>query len=404
MRLKCIEREYGIVNTEYGSRNAPTAVHSDFRIPYSVFFNCVFRARVRSMAFMLTIVLCGFAVTHACNVPVFRFALERWRPDPYRVTVFHRGPLADAERALIDPLEGQQDKSLVNLVVRTIDLDKQDDAADRELFASLADPQIPAIVVQYPAHLRIDAPIWSGKLSSESVDSLIDSPIRKELVRRLADGQTAVWLFLESGLSEKDDAAAMLVQEQLKKLEQELKLPELTDASEDKLLAATPLQVAFSLMRVPRGDAEQPLVKMLLHSESDLLDRTDPMVFPVFGRGRALLPLIGAGVTAENIHGSAAFLVGACSCEVKEMNPGFDLLLAADWNALLSQDGVPLLATETRHTSPDGEAELVPIPSGSSNAGGPVASPPVAVRSRGWLVMCVAIGGLMVVLGLLVRR
>ncbi|MEK6259190.1 MAG: hypothetical protein AABP62_11295 [Planctomycetota bacterium] len=319
-------------------------------------------------AWFALIVVLGFtAAAHACNVPVFRFALERWRPDPYRVTLFHRGPLAETERALIGTLEDQQDKSSLNLAVRTLDVTELDDA-DRELFASLANAPLSTLLVQYPAYLGIAAPVWSGPLNAESVARLTNSPIRNELVRRLAEGQTAVWLLLECGQSEKDDAAAMLVQEQLKKLEQELKLPELTDSSEDKLLAATPLQLAFSLLRVPREDAEQPLVQMLLHSESDLAERSDPMVFPIFGRGRALLPLIGAGVTAENIHDSAAFLVGACSCEVKEQNPGFDLLLAADWDVLLTQEGVPLIAAATRGSLPPGEAELVPIPSGSPKA------------------------------------
>ncbi len=305
------------------------------------------------------------AAAFACNVPVFRFALERWRPDSYRLTVFHRGPLADAERALIGTLEEQQDKSSLNLALRTVDVNELGDDDDRELFTSLSNPPLPTLVVHYPAHLRIAASVWSGPLNTEAVARLTDSPIRSTLVHRLADGQTAVWLLLESGETEKDDATAMLLQEQLKKLEEKLKLPELTDSSEDKLLSATPLQVAFSLLRVSRNDAEQPLIQMLLHSESDLAERSDPMVFPVFGRGRALLPLIGAGVTAENIHDSAAFLVGACSCEVKEQNPGFDLLLTADWNALLAQDGVPLIASATRERMPSGDAELVPIPSGS---------------------------------------
>ena len=350
-------------------------------------------------------VVFGFAAAaaYACNVPVFRFALERWRPDPYRMTVFHRGPVADAERALIGTLQEQQDFSSINLAIRTLEVGELN-AADQELFASLINPQLPALVVHYPAHLRIAEPVWSGPLDRDTVARLTDSPIRNELVRRLADGQTAVWLLLESGQSEKDDAAAMLLQEQLKKLEQELKLPELTDSSEDKLLSAAPLRVGFSVLRVPRGAAEQPLIQMLLHSESDLAERSDPMVFPVFGRGRALLPLIGAGVTAENIHDSAAFLVGACSCEVKNQNPGFDLLLAADWDALLSQDGVPLVAAATRGALPQGEAELVPIPSGSpifeevSN---------FSADARGdfvWIAVGLVVVGVLVVVRLLVRR
>ena len=193
----------------------------------------------------------------------------------------------------------------------------------------------------------------------------VDSPARQELIHRLADGQTAVWLLLESGQQEQDDAAAALIEAELKKLEQELELPELTTAPEDSLLTSAPLAVGFSLLRVQRDDpAEQALVAMLIDSESDLAERTDPMVFPVYGRGRALWGLIGPGITAKNIHDSASFLVGPCSCEVKELNPGFDLLLAADWDELLAQGGIPLTAVETKTTAPPAEPELVPIPTG----------------------------------------
>lgn len=348
------------------------------------------------------LVVLGFAITaHACNVPVFRFALERWRPDPYRVTVFHRGALSDADRALIAPVEEQQDKSQLNLAVRTLDVSGLE-AADQELFAAHVKATLPLLVVQYPAHLRIAEPAWTAPLGRESVALLTDSPIRRELVKRLTDGQTAVWLLLEGGDREKDDAAAVLIQEQTQQLQQKLKLPELTDSSEDKLLAATPLQVAFSVLRVARNDAEQPLIQMLLHSESDLAERSDPMVFPVFGRGRALLPLIGAGITADNIHDSAAFLVGACSCEVKEQNPGFDLLLAADWDALLSQDGVPLLAAQNRGQVPPGDAEFVPIPSGSAKDIEIVTVQ--TVHGKSWIFLGLLFAGAIVILALIARR
>jgi hypothetical protein len=96
-----------------------------------------------------------------------------------------------------------------------------------------------------------------------------------------------------------------------------------------------------------------------------LKDLKDPMIFPVFGRGRALLPLIGAGITPENIEDSGSFLVGACSCEVKELNPGFDLLLAADWNGLLFENGPPPEVAAARPVAATGEPELVSIPSGA---------------------------------------
>jgi hypothetical protein len=33
----------------------------------------------------------------ACAIPVFRFALERWSPDLFEVSVFYRSTLNDAE-------------------------------------------------------------------------------------------------------------------------------------------------------------------------------------------------------------------------------------------------------------------------------------------------------------------
>lgn len=397
----------------------------------------------------LAIMLSSLAVAQACSIPVFRFALERWRPDPYRVTLFHRGPLAETDRALLDLLETQQNDFVVNLQVRTVDVtefkhgpdlkdapdvkkspdgpDGKDAEArkdDQQLYASLGEPEAPVVVVRYPTHLQIPVPVWSGPFSRDAVDRLTGSPLRREIVRRLVDGQTAVWLLLECGQPEKDKAAAKLVEEQLKALEQKLKLPEL--APQDNLLASAPLKLAFSVLRVPRGDAEQPLVQMLLHSEPDLPELSDqPMVFPVFGRGRALLPLVGAGITEDNVHSSATFLVGSCSCEVKELNPGFDLLLSADWDQLLATDGVALTPPSGSSTvsggagkTPPGEPELVPIPSGASPAPAAAAtvspqlaspqsaSPPAAPPARqiSLSLIVVAAAGMAIVIGLVVGQ
>ncbi len=303
------------------------------------------------------------ALAQACNVPVFRFALERWRADAYRLTIFHEGPLTVADKEVLTQLEEQQEKSRANVEVRTLDVAEIEEV-DRDLLKLIPDATFPLLTIQYPAALQVNVPIWSRPLSATATTQLLDSPVRKELLNRLVEGETAVWLLLECGDARQDDAAAELLTKQLGKLAKELKLPELTDLPDDNLVAKTPLKLSFSTMRVPRGEAEAPLVQMLLHSESDLPERTDPMIFPVFGRGRALLPLIGAGITADNIQNSAAFLVGACSCEVKDLNPGFDLLLSADWDELLSIDGKPLPIVKTRNL-PTGEPELVAIPQGS---------------------------------------
>jgi hypothetical protein len=336
--------------------------------------------RYKSILAAAGLALALSAAALACNVPVFRFALERWRADAYRVVVFHKGPLSDADRELIRPLEEHQDRLTANLLVRTVDVNELDSAAseeaalDRQFLSLLTNPQFPCLAVQYPAHLRIEKPVWLSPLSQDGVARLTDSPARKELIKRLAEGQTAVWILLESGDVAKDAEVEGLLVRQLKSLEETLELPELTASPDDALATQLPLEVKFSVLRVNKSDeAEQALAAMLIYSEPDLAERSDPMVFPVFGRGRALLPLIGAGITEQNIHDAAEFLAGPCSCEVKEQNPGFDLLLNGDWDMLLSPTGAPLTTAVTANKVP-AEAELVPIPKGSSAAAAPVAA------------------------------
>jgi hypothetical protein len=107
--------------------------------------------------------------------------------------------------------------------------------------------------------------------------------------------------------------------------------------------ASLPLRVAFSVLRAPRNDpAEALFVKTLLHGEAQT--NAGPVVFPIFGRGRALAALSGQQLTAKVIRDAANFLCGACSCEVKELNPGKDLLLAANWNSIFTAAPEPTAA------------------------------------------------------------
>lgn len=78
--------------------------------------------------------------------------------------------------------------------------------------------------------------------------------------------------------------------------------------------------------------------------------------------------MIGAGITADNIQEYAEFLVSACSCEIKEQNPGFDLLLAADWDRLLKVQGYKPTAISSKDAL-RAEPEIVAIPPGSAKAG-----------------------------------
>ena len=263
----------------------------------------------------------GSAAAWACQVPVFRYALERWEPGMYQV----RAP----EEVTVD--------ALANAVVERV-------AGGTQL------------ELYYPPKLRqaAETPIWSAPMSVENVRVMMDSPVRQELKQRLLAGQSAVWLLLECGDAAKDDAAAKVVEEGLQAAQEKLKLPdgvitqdEANDPKKrrenaDVLQSDLPLKIAFSTMRLSRENAsEAALIAMLMHLEPDLGDYVkEPMVFPIFGRGRAIEPLIGKGIHADNIFEASAYLCGACSCEIKEQNPGIDLLMTADWDPVASKEVV----------------------------------------------------------------
>ena len=108
---------------------------------------------------------------------------------------------------------------------------------------------------------------------------------------------------------------------------------------EEFLASPTP---DFSLIRLSRDDpAEEVFVDMLMYSEPGLFEyQEDPLVFPVFGRGRALYALAGRGITRDNIYAAGATTIGPCSCTVKDGNPGVDMLIVADWNASIGESWI----------------------------------------------------------------
>ena len=298
----------------------------------------------------------------ACSVPVFRYALERWPVDAYRVVVFHRGKLAEADQAIVDRLTkaGTLKDGPRRAIVLTVDLDGDPPKGALELWKTQRDTKLPWMVIDYPRWARIQQPMWAGRLDAKVADGLLDSPARKDLAKRLLDGDTAVWLLLEGGNKAKDDAAAKLLDSELKKLTKELNPPEPPAAADppakpgdDKkppvaveVIGAGPwddptapvLRVGFSVLRLARTDKrERMLVQMLLSTEEDLKDLKGPMAFAVFGRARMLPGLIDKGINAENILDVCAFLAGPCACQVKAMAPGIDLLTLTDWDRALER-------------------------------------------------------------------
>jgi len=300
----------------------------------------------------------------ACQVPVFRYALERWNPDRYQVFVLSDGPLNSEQSAALQPLiETPEKPGSVDL--KLVDIAKANDKFVAELWKKHNTGTGPVVVALYPqtASTPPDQVAHAVALSQQHVQWILNSPAREEIGGRLVDGHSAVWVFVKSGDSEKDETAFQTLKTQLEKDAEWLKLPTVEELEVDpKVVSDTriKLRIEFSIVSIQRDDPqEQFLLDCLLNSKSDLRSFNEPIAFPVFGRGRALYALVGLGIAEDTIRTASSFVTGPCSCQVKNQNPGFDLLLNRDWDAAVGEIFISQPVPE-----PDSKPVLLTIPPG----------------------------------------
>jgi hypothetical protein len=302
----------------------------------------------------------------ACDTPVYRYAMYNWEPAPYRVFYFHRGEPAkeDAEANRLLNEHATATPTLANLAFLAVNLDQ------KEPFEALPD-RVKDVWKSHekeplPRHLVFTSwgdPIFAGRLDAAAVRGLVDSPARKQIAELLDKNHALVFLLLcgpdaaENKRAE-ETAAKVLAQAAAGEIAVESAAGEEGDSeglpkgtvpfssneNRDSPSLASRLQVGF--VKVNRSDAaESWLVRSLATVERDLPELAgQAMIFPIYGRGRALPPFVGKGITPENLVEAVTFLTGACSCLIKDQNPGVDLLFAWDWAASADR----LLAEEDR--------------------------------------------------------
>lgn len=278
----------------------------------------------------------------ACNVPVFRYALERWQSDEYELVILHNQDLTPSEKTKIESIakRTRTRNGSLNLRVRVYDLRTELEPKLNQFWSSYASSnQSTAALLLYSANAREvpDRIVSITPFSKIDADSLVDSPARKLLEERILSGDSAVWIFVTSGNQEKDEEAYKRLEDQIAWNKANLALPNQDVLEADEFFDKEnpiELRLDFSIVKVNRNDPrEQFFVDMLMQSESDLEELDQPMAFPVIGRGRVLYALVGKGIYKETIEMASKFVVGPCSCQVKDQNPGFDLLMNTDWDS-----------------------------------------------------------------------
>lgn len=295
-----------------------------------------FRLVVRKAALM-SLVWLSFAPieTEGCDVPVFRYALERWTASPFDAVVVHRGALTPEQRELVETMRAAAGDRKANLRVREAYLEAGAEGLSESIVREAAEKTLPRIVLMPPEENPTAEVLWSGELIRENFEAIVDSPARREIADRLVQGDTSVWVVLESGNAEADAAAKSRLEGSLRQMETELKDAGAGADGPGGIFGPPPIPIRFSSLSISRTDpGESALTAMLMGSEPDLPEYVShPMAFPIFGRGRVLYALVGKGINKDTVAAACRFVAGPCSCEAKALNPGSDLLMAMDWDA-----------------------------------------------------------------------
>ncbi|MBI2804520.1 MAG: hypothetical protein HYX68_05995 [Planctomycetes bacterium] len=267
-----------------------------------------------------------------CTIPVFRYALEKWDLTPYDVVVYHRGPLPAELQTALKPWANALKK--INLDLTIVDLDGKVDKKYAKWHKEFGkDAKTPWMLVRSRSANAVDAPAWSGPCTAANLNNLVDSPLRRAILAHLTRGSSMVYVLMTSADAKADRALYDMTLKELQGLEKKIKLPEqVKEGPQIKL--PLPLKVSLPLLVLDRNDpAEALFVQLLLGTEDDLAKKKGPILFPIFGRGRALASLYEKDLTPQVIVAATSFLCKECSCQVKELNPGVDLLMLADWEA-----------------------------------------------------------------------
>lgn len=236
----------------------------------------------------LKIILLAGILSLACSTRVSEWFLLNAPADRYLLVCTHKGAIPETVKQLHRELESKSRHA--NMVFREV---RNEEGPPLQYALYYDNRQV----------AKYDNP--------ESLKGIAASPLRKEIAGELMAGKLCVMLYLTTGNNAKDEAGLEVVR---------------------KSIAASPFSSVITLTVLDRNsDTERHFVQMLLHTEDDLKEIREPMLFGIFGRFRVLEPLLAKGITEENIGLMIGFLTADCSCVIKENLAGISILSDTSW-------------------------------------------------------------------------
>lgn len=237
----------------------------------------------------IKIVILSGILSLACTTRVSEWVLLNAMPNQYTLIYFHNGPIdgltKDRNQALTEKIKD------ANIQFKTVNRQEINE---------------PYFGLYYEDHL------FSKYRAYSELDNLTTSPLRERIASELMAGKLCVMLYLKTDDKEKDDKGISILK---------------------KAVESSPFGKIITVFELSRNSpAESHFASLLLNVEDDLKGIREPMVFGIFGRFKALEPLLGRGISEENINLMIDFLTAECSCLVKDDLPGMDILFTDKWD------------------------------------------------------------------------
>ena len=239
-------------------------------------------------AYFKIISLAGL-ISLACTTRVSEWVLLNALPNQYTMIYFHNSPINEnIEKQNMNVAAGIK---TANIQFKTVT--RQD--------------------IKEPYYgLYYENRLFSRYNNPDDLKNLTTSPLREKIAAELKEGKLCVMVYLTTDNKEKDEKGLLTLQ---------------------KALGASPFGKIITVFELSRNTKEEVhFASLLLNVEDDLKAIQEPMLFGVFGRFKALEPLLGRGISEENINLMINFLTAECSCLIKDDLPGTDILFTDKWD------------------------------------------------------------------------
>ena len=280
--------------------------------------------------------------SQACEIPVFRYALERWAADKYQLLISRPASGFTAE-----------EKEILNKLYSRL----PDKEGNLNLSISIqeSDAPVTSFELRYPSQVKAKAPVWNGLFNEENTSLLLNSPARIKLQELLLQGQSVIWIAIDPNekiLNDLEKYSALFsdkykLSEEIIQMDEKDKIDSITTKKElDNVIRSTiPLKISFSILKINRNDPQEELFLNMLLAQWPGLRYTDKaLVIPVFGRGRFLEAAPAEFLNEQSYKKLTDYLCSGCSCTVKSENPGIDLLMDVPWSQYISESVLKIKA------------------------------------------------------------